>query len=116
MTPRDPGEFRIRNQRCRRAFDLLGAMLVVCVFAGLLGLFILPRRFDRIMLLVILGSVSAMVPIALYGFFQIWDLRRPVPSRPVTARILFDWLVLGIRRQELGPADGWTALTAGTPA
>jgi hypothetical protein len=112
MGPGKPKPLKIRNRRCSRWGDLIALMLLVIVFFGLAGLFIVPRRYDRIMLLIMLGGILGMVPLMLYGFFQIWDLRRPVTSRSVTARTLFDWLVLGIRRKELGPADGWTGLVA----
>jgi hypothetical protein len=59
-----------------------------------------------------IGWVFLTAVFPAFVLFQIWDLHRPpVPDRTVTARLMFDWLVLGIRRKELGPADGWTALT-----
>ena len=111
MTPRDPPTLRIRNQRYPRWGDALGGMLFVLLILGCIALFIVPRQYDRIPLIVIFGSMLAMVPLFLYGMFQLWDLRRPVTKPSVTVRVLFDWLVLGIRRKELGPADGFTALT-----
>jgi hypothetical protein len=113
--PSDAKPLLIRNRRPSRWFEMLTGMLVVVILFGTVGLFFGSPGFKRMMAAVILGGMLGLVPICLYGFFQIWDLRRPVPSRPVTARMLFDWLVLGIRRKELGPADGWTALIAIRP-
>jgi hypothetical protein len=112
MKPSEPKPLKIRNRRYPRWGEMVALMLLVLIIFGLAGLCIVPRRYDRIMVLNMFGGMLAMVPLMLYGFFQLWDLKRPVPSRPVTARMLFDWLVVGIRRKELGPADGWTALAA----
>jgi hypothetical protein len=90
-------------------------MLVVLFFLAEAGLFIVPRRYDRVCMIVMLGAAIASLPIVAYGLFQIWDLKRPVPTQGVTVRTLFDWWVLGIRRKELGPADGSTGLVLFRP-
>jgi hypothetical protein len=111
--PSDPGRLHIRNQRYPRWFDMLFGMLVALVAFGTVAAFFTPS--PRLPALIILGGLLGIGLIILYGLFQMWDLRRPVTSNLATARTLFDWLVLGIRRKELGPADGSTALTAIRP-
>lgn len=108
--PSDARVLHIRNRRPSRWFEMLAGMLVAVIFFGMVGLFFGSPLFKRLMALVILGGLLGLVPIMLYGFFQIWDLRRPVPNQPVTARAYLAWLFLGIRSKELGPADGLTAL------
>jgi hypothetical protein len=110
MTPSEPGAVKIRNRRSPLWFEMLAAILVILVFFGIGGGLFIGPQFHRIGMYCMVAGLLGMVPITLYGLFQLWDLTRPIPSRPVTARAVFDWLVLGIRRKELGPADGWTAL------
>jgi hypothetical protein len=115
MAKRDPNRLRIRNRRRSHVFDILGIMLGVLFFLAEVGLFIVPRQYDRVCLVIMLGSAIASLPIVAYGFLQIWDLKRPVPTQRVTVRTLFDWWVLGIRRKELGPADGSTGVVLFRP-
>lgn len=115
MATRDPNKLKIRNRRRPRWGDLLGGMLIALAILAEAGLFFVPRQYHRACMVVMFGAMFAMVPFVLYGLFQIWDLKRPIPSKPVTVRVLFEWLVLGIRRPELGPADGWTFLTLFRP-
>jgi hypothetical protein len=114
--PSDPGPLQIRNQRYPRWFDMIGGMVFALILFGALALFFIPQPYDRRMALLILGGLLGLGLLILYGLFQLWDLRRPVTTRLVTARTLFEWLVLGMRRKALGPADGWTALTMLRPS
>jgi hypothetical protein len=90
--------------------DMLGAMVLGLIVVGAFGGLVARDAFGRLWAFSVLAGLLGLVAVILYGLFQLWDLRRPLPSRPVSARVLFDCLVLGIRRKELGPADGWTAL------
>jgi hypothetical protein len=114
--PGDPRPLFIRNPRYPRWFDIIGGMLIALIAFGTIGAFFIPRPYDRLTAAAILGGLVGLGLLVLFGLFQLWDLRRPGSGRPVTARALFQWLVLGIRRKELGPADGWTVLAAFRPA
>jgi hypothetical protein len=102
----EEGAVRIRNQRYRGWFDILTFMLIGMAVFGAFGML-----FDKRMAYFIAAGLLGLVPIVLYALLQVWDLRRPAPGRLVTVRMVFEWLVLGMRRKVLGPADGTTAPT-----
>ncbi|MBO0698690.1 MAG: hypothetical protein J2P46_09870 [Zavarzinella sp.] len=108
MSP-DPGELHIRNQRSARWSDMTGGMVIALILVGVVFQFV-PALPTRVAAFLVLAGLLGLALYILYGLFRFWDLRRPVPDRPVTARTLYDWLVRGIRSRELGPADGWTVL------
>jgi hypothetical protein len=112
--PSDPGQLRIRNQRYPRWVLVaenvfVGGMLVAFLVIESFGLWLFDMRTA---MYVLLATFLAVLPIAVYGWLQIWDLSRPGPGRGVTARALFEAVFLGIRRRELVASVEWTALTA----
>ena len=105
-----PRGVRIRNQRYGSWLEIVMFMLIGIAVFGVVGAF-----FDKHMLYFTVAGVFGLVPAIVYWLFVCWDLRRTAPAQPVTARTLFEWWVLGIRRKELGPADGTAALSALRP-
>jgi len=109
-----PRAVPIRNQRYPRWVLIaenvvVGGMLVAFLVIEIVGLWLFGVRTA---MLILLAAFLAILPIAIYGWFQIWDLSRPGPGRGVTARALFDGVFRGIRRKELAAAVEWSALTA----
>jgi hypothetical protein len=114
MKPTDPGPLRIRNQRYPRWVVVaenvfVGGMLVAFLVIENLGLWLFDARTA---MYILLAAFLAVLPIAVYGWLQIWDLSRPGPGCGVTARALFEGVFLGIRRREFIASVEWTALTA----
>src|SRR5262245_42871311 len=101
-----PSTVRIRNQRFRSWLEVLMFMLIGIAIFGAIGLF-----FDKHMIYLVAAGVLGLFPVVVYSLFVCWDLRRPGSVHPVSARTMFEWYVLGIRRKELGPADGSAGLT-----
>ena len=114
MTPPGPAELRIRNLRYPRWVVVaenvfVGGILVSFLVIELVGLWLFDLRTT---VYVLLACLLAIMPVVIHGWLLIWDLRRPGPGRGVTARALYERVVLGVRRKELASAVEWTALTA----
>jgi hypothetical protein len=114
MTPPDPGEFRIRNQRYPRWFVaaeavFVGGMLMTFLLIELIGFWF----FDfKLTIYILLASLIAILPIATHGWLLLWDLSRPRRGQGVTARALFNAVFRGIGRKDLGRAIGFSVLKA----
>jgi hypothetical protein len=110
----DPGPLRIRNQRYPRWVvvaenGFVAGTLVAFLLVESLGLWLLGLRTTMYALL---ACLIAILPVVLRGWLVIWDLSRPGPGQGVTARALYEGVVLGVRRRALPAAIEWTALTA----
>src|SRR5262245_61727805 len=110
----EPHAVQIRNQRYPRWVLIaenvvVGGMLVAFLVIEIVGLWLFGVRTA---MYILLAAFLAILPIAMYGWFQIWDLSRPGPGRGVTARALLDGVCRGIRRKELVASVEWSALTA----
>jgi hypothetical protein len=114
--PSDPGPLRIRNQRYPRWIEVAGHVLVGGLLVTLLAIEVIGLWFYGLRgMYALLAAFLVVLPITVYGWLQIWDLSRPGPGRGVTVRALYEGLVLGIRRKELGAAVEWTALAMVRP-
>jgi hypothetical protein len=116
MRPSESGELRIRNQRYPRWIEVAGHVLVGGLLATLLAIEVIGLWFYGMRgMYALLAALLVILPIAVHGWLQIWDLSRPGPGRGVTARDLFDAVIRGIRRKGLGAAVEWTALSLVRP-
>jgi len=111
--PSDPGILRIRNQRyplwVAIAEGVFGVgMGVAFLVIENVGLWLFDVRTAMYALLV---AFLAILPIAVYGGLEIWDLRRPGPGEGLSGRALLRGVFLGLRDKEFAKKVEWTALT-----
>ena len=112
--PSEPRLLRIRNQRYPRWVVVaenvfVGGLLVGFLAIELVGLWLFGMPTT---MYVLFAYFLTILPVAVRGWLLIWDLSRPGPGRGVTARALYEGVVLGVRRRELAAAVEWSALTA----
>src|SRR5262249_16046869 len=109
----DPGILRIRNQRYPRWVVVaenvfVGGMLVALLVIEIVGLWL----FEMLGMYAVPAAFLAILPIAIYGGFQVWDLSRPGPGEGLSGRALLRGVFLGIRDKGFAAKVEWTALTA----
>jgi hypothetical protein len=110
--PPEPEEFRIHNQRYPRWFKFaeavfIGGLLVTFLVIEFVGLWYLGVKST---VYIAVFALVAILPIVIHGWLLIWDLSRPRRGAGITARALFNGVVLGIRRKDLGRAIEFSVL------
>jgi len=102
-------DVRIRNQRYRPWAEIAGVMLIVLFMATVFSPFLFAWQNGRLAMRWLFALLVGMAVYCLRLWLLIVDLQdQPLPSRREVARLVFDRLFRGVRRNDLGWLAGVT--------
>lgn len=105
----EPTQVRIRHQRYRPWAEIAGVVLIVLFMATACSQFLFAWQNGRLAIRCLFALFAGMTVYCLRTWLIIVHLQyQPLPSRREVARLVFDRLFRGVRRDDLGWLAGVT--------
>jgi hypothetical protein len=105
----EPTQVRIRHRRYRPWAEIAGVMLIVLFMATVCSPFLFAWQNGRLAMRWLFALLVGMAVYCLRLWLLVVDLQdQPLPSRREVARLVFDRLFRGVRRDDLGWLAGVT--------